>query len=54
MATGATNATIAEALHLSDRTVGHHVAAILRKLDAPNRWAAVEHARTAGLIAQDR
>ncbi len=54
LATGATNATIAAAFHLSERTVGHHVAAILRKLGAPNRLAAVEHARARGLLSQDR
>jgi DNA-binding CsgD family transcriptional regulator len=54
VATGATNATIAATLHLSERTVAHHVAAILRKLDAPNRWAAVEQGRSAGVLAQDR
>jgi len=53
LATGATNATIAQALHLSERTVGHHVSAILRKLDAPNRTAAVERARARTLLAQD-
>ncbi len=54
VATGATNATIARTLHLSERTVAHHVAAILRKLGAPNRWAAVEQARAGGLLSQDR
>ena len=50
LATGATNGAIAAALHLSERTVAHHVSAILRKLDAPTRLAAVERART---LAQD-
>lgn len=54
VATGATNATIADTLHLSERTVAHHVAAILRKLGAPNRWVAAEQARAGGLLAQDR
>jgi DNA-binding CsgD family transcriptional regulator/tetratricopeptide (TPR) repeat protein len=54
LASGATNAAIAQALHLSERTVSHHVAAILRKLAAPNRWAAVEKARATGLLAKDR
>jgi DNA-binding CsgD family transcriptional regulator/tetratricopeptide (TPR) repeat protein len=50
---GATNAGIADALHLSERTVAHHVSAILGKLGAPTRTAAVEAARSAGLLAQD-
>lgn len=54
LASGATNAAIAQALHLSERTVGHHVAAILRKLAVPSRWAAVERARSTGLVAKDR
>src|SRR5581483_7670206 len=32
LATGATNASVAAALHLSERTVAHHVSAILAKL----------------------
>jgi DNA-binding CsgD family transcriptional regulator/tetratricopeptide (TPR) repeat protein len=55
LATGATNAAIAAALHLSERTVAHHVAAILRKLAVAGRSAAVEQARARGIIgAQDR
>ncbi len=54
LATGATNAAIAGELHLSARTVAHHVSAILAKLDAPNRTSAIEHARARGLLAQDR
>jgi DNA-binding CsgD family transcriptional regulator len=54
LATGASNAAIAAAFHLSERTVGHHVSAILGKLGAPNRLAAVEQARARGLLAQDR
>jgi DNA-binding NarL/FixJ family response regulator len=50
---GATNAGIAAALHLSERTVAHHVSAILRKLEAPTRTAAVTAARRVGLLAQD-
>ncbi len=50
LATGATNAQIATTLHLSERTVAHHVSAILGKLAAPNRTAAVELARGAGLL----
>lgn len=54
LATGATNAAIASSLHLSERTVGHHVSSILRKLGATSRLAAVEQARRRGLLAQDR
>jgi DNA-binding CsgD family transcriptional regulator len=50
--TGASNAQIAQALHLSERTVAHHVSAILGKLAAENRHAAVEQARRRGLLAR--
>jgi DNA-binding CsgD family transcriptional regulator/tetratricopeptide (TPR) repeat protein len=50
LASGATNPEIATALHLSERTVAHHVTAILGKLDAPTRTAAVEAARRMGLL----
>jgi DNA-binding CsgD family transcriptional regulator/tetratricopeptide (TPR) repeat protein len=53
VARGATNGTIAAALHLSERTVAHHVSAILAKLDASTRTAAVDAARSRGLLAQD-
>ena len=42
LAHGATNFQIAAALHLSERTVAHHVSSILGKLSAPTRTAAVE------------
>ena len=51
LATGATNPQIAGALHLSERTVAHHVSAVLRKLDAPNRVVAIDRARARGLLA---
>lgn len=52
---GATNPQIASALHLSERTVAHHVSAILAKLSVSTRTAAVEAARTTGLLTrQDR
>lgn len=53
LATGATNPAIAEALHLSERTVAHHVSAILGKLGATTRLAAVQQARGRGLLTQD-
>jgi DNA-binding CsgD family transcriptional regulator len=54
LATGATNPAIAAALHLSERTVAHHVSAILGKLGAPTRLAAIEAARARGLLSEDR
>lgn len=53
LATGATNPAIAASLHLSERTVAHHVSAILAKLGARNRVMAIERARSKGLLAQD-
>ena len=53
LARGSTNPDIARTLHLSELTVAHHVSAILGKLDAPTRMAAVDAARRAGLLAQD-
>ncbi|MBS1885421.1 MAG: response regulator transcription factor, partial [Actinobacteria bacterium] len=52
LAGGATNPAIAESLHLSPRTVDHHVSAILAKLGAGNRTAAVEQGRRRGLLAE--
>jgi DNA-binding CsgD family transcriptional regulator len=54
LATGATNPAIAAGLHLSERTVAHHVSAILRKLGAATRLAAIESARAQGLLAEHR
>ncbi len=48
--TGASNAAIAAALHLSVRTVAHHVSAILDKLEVPNRHVAIARAREQGLL----
>jgi DNA-binding CsgD family transcriptional regulator len=53
LAQGETNPAIARALHLSERTVAHHVSSILAKLGAPTRTAAVDAARRARLLAQD-
>ena len=54
LSTGATNGQIATALQLSERTVAHHVSALLGKLAVPNRVAAVERARRLDLLPQDR
>jgi DNA-binding CsgD family transcriptional regulator len=42
---GLRNAEIAERLHLSEKTVGHHVSAILAKLGVSSRLEAVRRAR---------
>jgi DNA-binding CsgD family transcriptional regulator/tetratricopeptide (TPR) repeat protein len=52
LATGASNPAIAAALHLSERTVSHHVSAILAKLGVSTRQAAIDAARRQGLVAQ--
>lgn len=54
LATGATNAAIAASLHLSTRTVAHHVSAILGKLGAANRLVAIETAHARGLLPELR
>jgi DNA-binding CsgD family transcriptional regulator len=53
LATGASNPAIAQRLHLSQRTVAHHVSAILRKLGVASRVEAIETARVQGLLTQD-
>ena len=49
VADGAGNAEIARRLVLSERTVAHHVTAILRKLDVRNRGEAGAAAVRLGL-----
>jgi DNA-binding CsgD family transcriptional regulator len=49
VATGRTNVQIAEELHISPRTVEHHVAGILTKLEVSSRAAAVARAVELGL-----
>jgi len=49
---GLTNAEIAERLFLSEKTVAHHVSAILRKLGVANRVQAVTEATRLGIAVQ--
>ena len=51
MDNGLTNTEMATRLYLSARTVDHHVAAILTKLDVDNRRQAVRRGRDLGIIA---
>jgi DNA-binding NarL/FixJ family response regulator len=51
LAGGLTNAEIAQRLYLSEKTVGHHVSAILRKLGEPTRAGAVAAALRREIIA---
>lgn len=51
MAAGQTNAQIARTLQVSVNTAKTHVLRILRKLDAPDRAAAVARAAALGLLA---
>lgn len=48
MAAGLTNAAIADALHLSDKTVRNYVSSIFHKIGATSRVDAVVRARKAG------
>jgi DNA-binding CsgD family transcriptional regulator/tetratricopeptide (TPR) repeat protein len=54
VAQGLRNAQIAERLVLSEKTIDHHVSAILRKLDVRTRGEASAQAVTLGLAGQDR
>jgi len=54
VAQGLRNAEIAERLFLAEKTVHHHVSALLRKLDVRTRGQASAEAVRLGLITQDR
>jgi DNA-binding CsgD family transcriptional regulator len=54
VAAGLRNAEIAERLFVSEKTVDHHVSAILRKLRVPSRGRAAAEAARLGLIPIDR
>jgi DNA-binding CsgD family transcriptional regulator len=51
LAEGLSNGDIARRLFLSEKTVGHHVSAVLRKLAEPTRARAVAAAVRSGVIA---
>jgi DNA-binding NarL/FixJ family response regulator len=53
VAQGFSNATIAKRLFLSEKTVTHHVSAILRKLSVSSRGQAAAEAVRRGLARQD-
>jgi DNA-binding CsgD family transcriptional regulator/tetratricopeptide (TPR) repeat protein len=54
VAGGLTNGEIAQRLFLSEKTVGHHVSAVLRKLGVRSRGQASAEAVRLGLTPQDR
>jgi DNA-binding CsgD family transcriptional regulator/tetratricopeptide (TPR) repeat protein len=53
VAQGLRNAQIAERLFLSEKTVDHHVSAILRKLGVRSRGEATRAAERLGIVAED-
>jgi DNA-binding NarL/FixJ family response regulator len=53
VAQGLRNADVAKQLFLSEKTVGHHVSAILRKLDVRTRGEAGAEGARLGILLQD-
>lgn len=54
LADGLSNGRIGVRLHVSPKTVDHHVSSVLAKLGAPSRIEAARIAREQNLLAQDR
>jgi len=54
VAEGLRNADVAERLFLSEKTVGHHVSAVLRKLGVRTRGEATAEARRLGIAGEER
>ncbi|MCC6470066.1 MAG: AAA family ATPase [Alphaproteobacteria bacterium] len=54
LAAGLSNGRIGTRLHVSPKTVGHHVSAVLAKLGAASRGEAARLAREQGLLPQNR
>ena len=54
IARGATNRQVAEQLHLSDKTVGRHLANIYAKLGVSTRTAAANWAFQQGVLTDER
>lgn len=53
VAIGSSDADIAARLHLSPKTVGHHVSAILAKLEVTSRGEAAHRARALGIASEE-
>ena len=52
VAKGMSNLEVADQLFISEKTVGHHMSAVLRKLQQPTRARAVAQALRAGIVTQ--
>ena len=50
VAGGLSNADVSRQLYISEKTVGHHMSSILRKLDQPTRARAVALALSQGIV----